>query len=244
MIEPAENLFNRCSFLPRRESRSVDQENRQAKVPRGSQLCLGPRAAGILGHDQFDPVFLHEGDVALSSEGAAIHDDRMIGQGRRGLWRVHQPQDVVMLRLGGECGQMHPAKRQQNPARRAGQCGDGRRNVGRRVPVIACLRPPRRARQGDQRYAYGLGGGNGIPAHLRGKGMGGIHQMRDGIVPQVGGKAIDTAEPARPGWNGLRLGTFHPPGVGKGRALATFRKRAGKGACFGRATKDEDVSHV
>jgi hypothetical protein len=118
------------------------------------------------------------------------------------------------------------------------RCGSG--DVGRRGPAVAGTGLPRGPFQRQKRRAGRGAGEDGIPADLRGEGMGGVDHTRDAVVPQVGRQPLGPAETAQAGGHRLRARAFGAPGIGQDRGHPGFGHRGGKAAGLGRAAKDED----
>ena len=156
---------------------------------------------------------------------------------------VDQSEQVMVLRLRGEFGKMHPADRQHDPARRPGQRGDGAGHIRHPLPGVAGFRLPRWARQGDQRHTGLLRGLHRVGAHLRGKRVGGIHQMGDGVVVQIRHQPRHAAKAANAHRDGLLPGTLDPAHIGQGGRDARIGQGAAQGAGLGRAAKDKDIGH-
>ena len=157
---------------------------------------------------------------------------------------IDKTQDVVVLRLGGELRQVHPAKRQEDAPGRTVQRRDRRWNVGHKAPVVAghCL--PGRAAECDQRRAGILCGNHGVPAYLRGKRMCGINKMRDVVHADILCQPCRAAKAADAGFHRLRLWVPDPPGIGQHGGFAQIGQPDRQRAGFGRAAQNQDVAHV
>ena len=78
-------------------------------------------------------------------------------------------------------------------------------------------------------------------AHLRGKGMGGVHHMSDAFAVQIAGQTLDTAKPADA--QRQRLVARPCDAAGQGHGAGHARRMDGAGECcgFGRAAEDQEV---
>lgn len=243
MREPAHHLGYRGGHASVGQGGPVDHHDGQAKPARGDQLRLGPCPARVLGDDPADAMVGQKGQIADLIERAARDHRLCIRQGQRAVGRIDEAQKVVVLRLRGEGGKRLLADGKEDARRRVGQGRDGGVDAGHTAPVVPWPRPPRRAFEGDQRHA-GFGGGvDGIPAHPRGEGMGGVNQMGDAFGAKVIRQPRDTAEPADPRRQGLRDGRAGAPGIGKDRVRARPGQRAGKGGGFAGASEKKDARH-
>jgi hypothetical protein len=156
-FDPVQHGVRIMGFAARGQGRAGDHEDWQAKGARGDQLGLGAAAACVFAHDHLYLMGAQECFIRRSGEWPAIDQDMVIGQGRGRLWRIDQPQDIVMLGLGREGGQVHPPKRQQDAPGRGGEGRDCGGDICHAVPAIPRLRLPGRAGERKQR-GIGLAG--------------------------------------------------------------------------------------
>ncbi len=185
----------------------------------------------------------HQGDIARLVERAARDDDRVLRQGRRLVGCIDESQDVVVLRLNGESGQVHAAQRQQHALRCAVErCGSSRQ-VGHGVPAVTGSGLPGLACQRQQGHAGLRAGCDGIGAHARRKRMGGVDDVGHAFVLQMAYEAGHTTEAADAHGNRLRPGLGHPARIGQRGAFAAFGQRQRQGTGFGRTTQDQDIAH-
>ncbi len=242
MSQPVQNLSDRRQFLPRRQAGPVDHQHGNAQRPRSVQLGARAGAARVFRDHQFGGVAFHKLKVAFDRERPA-RDDHI------GLWKwqivrfVDQPQQILVLGLGGEFPQMHPANGQKNAPHGAFERGNSCRNVRNVLPTVALLRNPCRSGQRNQRNTCGFAGSDGIPAHLRGKGMRCVHDMRDRVVAGIAVQPIGPSEPADAHRQRLRARIVHTPGVRVDCLHPPFGKAAGQRIGFGRAAKKQEVGH-
>ncbi len=221
----------------------VDQDHRQAKLPRGDQLGFSPRAASILGNDHLDPVGLQQGPVTCRVKGAAGNDHLRIRQGQRPDRRVHKAQKIVVLTSRRKGGKVLPTDGEEHPPRGSAKDGGGLCKVSNMRPAVAVASRPGRALQrnhGDARDAAGL---CGVLADPRGKRVGGVDQMADVLGAQIGHQAIHPAEPADANRQGLRHGGFGPSGIGIDCINARLCQGQRHLRGFGRSAQKKDAWH-
>ncbi len=230
-------------FPARGQGGAGDHEDRQAKGARGDQLGLGAAAACVFANDQLYFMGAQEGLICCGREGSATQEDMVIGQGRGRLWRIDQAQDIVMLGLGRESGQVHSPKRQQDAPGRGGEGRDCGGNICDIVPAIPRLGLPGRAGERKKRGVCLVGGTYRIRADLRGKGMGGIHQMRDGMAAQIFRQPRRAAKAAHAHRHGLGFGPLHAPRIAERAGQPRLRQQCHKAAGLDRAAKDKDIGH-
>ena len=241
MTQPLQHGVDRIDFVTGGPLRARDHHDRYAEVAGRLKLGAGAAAAGILGDDCIDAVFVYQRRVAGNGERSARNDDGMAWQRwRRRRW-VDKAQHVVMLRLRGKAVEVLTADREQDATRRPSQHVDGAGDVGRVAPVVTRLRLPGGARQGDEWNAGGLAGRDGVSAHLDGERMRRVDDVGYAMVVKIGlqpGDATETADPVR---DRLRPWPFHAAGIRKRRVDAGFGHCTGEVARFGGATKDQEV---
>ena len=222
---------------------TVDHDDRQAEHPRGIQF--GPRAAaaGVLGDNQLDATGFQQFQIIGLGKGAARDD--MLGprQGHRADRRIDKPQQILMPGLGGEGRQILPSNCQKDAGRLLGKRRNGGGYVGDMGPGIGLVWRPGRAFKGAKRNVGQLGGGDGITAHSRGKGMGCVDQMRDVFEAKIIGKPGNAAKAADPRRQGLLHRIVGASGIGKNRVEPLGCQLAGQGRGFGRAAQKKDSCH-
>jgi len=120
MIKPRQDIVEprKCGAGGHRGA--LDHQHAQPQLARGDKLGLGPRAAGVLGDDQLGPMVTQQGDVSGHVEGSAGEGHGRVRQGQRHGGLVHQPQQIMVLRMVGKDGQRLLADGQKD---RVGTCG-------------------------------------------------------------------------------------------------------------------------
>ena len=97
--------------------------------------------------------------------------------------------------------------------------------------------------QRQQRRAGPPTGGDRVGADRRGKGVGRVDHMGDGIAPQGLDQTFGAAEAAGPRGQGLRHRPCGASGIGIKPLDPRPGQGAGQGVRLGRAAKDQDVHH-
>lgn len=242
-VQPAHDFGHAAGSVARRDGGSVDQDDRQAKGAGGAQLCLRPRAPGVLGDDHVDLVVAQQGKVAFDRVGASGNDSMGVRQ-RQGIGRrIDKAQKIMVLRGLGESGQGLAADGKEHPVRGLTQRFDGSFRVGDKGPVVAFARSPWRAFQSDQGgSSYGTSS-DGVSAHLYGEGVCRVDQMSNGFGFQVFRQSRDAAEPADADGKGLGDRGLGTAGVGINRVHVRIGQRAGHRGGFGGSAQKKDTRH-
>lgn len=240
--DPVHHLGHRGDSGAGRNVGAVYQDYRYAQRSRSNQFGLCAAATGVLGHHMADAMGLYQSTIAVHREWAARQHHLGLGQGQvRHV--INQAQQVMVLRTRRKRGQVLPANRQKHPGRRLGQCGNSCIHIGHMLPLVASLRYPGRALQGQQRNTHSATGRNRIAAHLRGERMGGIHHMADTLRLQPGLQTRDTAKAADPRGQWLGNRRFGAAGVRKHCVHTGHSQGAGQLAGFCGSTQYEDALH-
>ena len=222
---------------------AVNHQDGNLQLACGDEFGLRPGAAGILAHDQIDPLRLHQGRVGCGVKRAAIDEDVVVWQGGRGLRCIHKTQQVAVLWLRGKGRKMHASKREHDVAPRPCQGARSGRDVARMRPVIACAGCPGRAGQRHQGDARKLCGAYGVGAYGGSEWVGCIHKMGDMMCAQVVGQPFCAAKPAHAHGYGLRFGACDAPGITEGGGQASAGEFAHKACGLKSATKNKDIWH-
>ncbi len=242
-VQPVQDIGDFRRLAARGQGGAVDHDDRQVQGARRDEFGLCARTARVLADDPGDTVVLQQGGFRVAREGAAIDNDVMIGQRRGRVGRVHQPQEIVVLRSGGKGGEMHSSDGKQDTLGRAVQRGNCASDIGDMGPVIARPGRPGRAGEGDERRAGDCCGLQRIAADLFGKGVGCVDQMRDGVVLQVLRQPLWPAKAAAAHGHRLRAGPRDTPGIAERCAHPLLRQHPDQFCRPLRAAKDEDVVH-
>jgi len=243
MGEPVHDRFGAGEQGSCRKRRPVDQYDRNPEDSSRFQLCLGARTTGVLGDDKGDAMLSQKGKIALCGEGATRDDGTGIRQ-RQGVFRrIDKTQKIVVLGLRGEGLKVLFADRQKDTRRTHGQGIDGGIHIRDMMPVITCPGKPARSFEAAKRRTGLQGGGNGVAAHLRREGMGGIDDVGDPLAAEIFDQPFDPAKAADA--RGQRLGNraFRPAGVREHRVNICAGQRPRQLRGFGCAAQKKDASH-
>ncbi len=243
MRQPVQDLRDIRQLGPLRQGRPVYHQNRQPQRPCGIQF--GPRAcaARILGYNQLRTVTFHQGPILFNRERASRNDHISIRE-RQSVRIVHQPQKIVMLRLGCEVMKMHAANCQEDAAGWTRQRFDCTVNIPYVLPVVSSLRDPGRPRQRGQWHRGLSAGFHRMTAHLRGKGMGRIDNVADAVLADVLHQPLCTTKPANAHGHGLRARAIDTSSVGIRGGNTLIGNRFCQSIRLGRTTKNQEVGHV
>ena len=240
-MKPGEDFCRLGNGFRWRQNGAVDQPDRQAERACGLEFRVRALAAGVFGDDQIAAMPPQKRKIAGEIKGAARDFNRDARQGQRCLGRIDKAQEIVMLRLAGKGRQMQPSNGEKHPARRRPEPHSGGFEIGEACPVITGRRRPGWAHQPDQRRAGQGRRRMGVMAHLRGKRMRGVDQMRDLMLAHPDGKPFGTAETAGSDRDGLGARRLCPTGIGQRGPDPAIRHQAGELARLARAAKNEKV---
>lgn len=243
MKDPVQHGFGHMHFAPFGRCGAINHQHGQAQLARGGKFCLRPDAACILADDKVDTMRLHQCAITRDGERAAIHHQTMPWQRRRRIGRIDKAQQVMMLGMNGKSRGMHSAQREKDTPRRSINGGNGLIHIGNMGPLVAPLRGPSGAGQGDMGDAGLFGRRNSIGAHLGSKGVGGVDQMGDARITDETDQAVNTAKSADPHrhWLGARM--LCASGIAERGLHTRVGQQSGQSACFGRAAQNEDMVH-
>lgn len=239
MSEPLHDLFRFRHSMALWLGRPVDHQHRQFQGTGGIKFCAPPGTTGVFGNDEGDAVLPQEREVVFQRERAARQYSFRVWQGERCCRRVHQPEQIEMGWIGGENMQPLAADSEEDSPWRGGQSSGGIFHTFHMPPIIFRPRNPGWAFQ-RQYFHTGFGaGGHGVAAHLGGEGMGGVDEMGDGVVTQIGHQPRHAAKAANPHGQRLRQRGFRAAGVGKNGVHARRRQASRHEAGFCSATKQK-----
>ena len=241
MSDPVQNLLDSADFVSLRRVGPIDHEYRQAKPTGGIDLGTGAFAAGIPGYHKVNPTGFEKGTLCRFSKWPTINDDIVTWQ-RGGLFRgVDESQEVVMLRSGFEDGDSRSPDGKENPPGRVAKRPDGSCHVRHSGPAVAGAGRPRRSCKRDQGHASGCTRRDRVPAYLCGERVGGVDQVRDGMVLEIRGQARCSAKSTGAGRQGLCDGIRHATGVGERGTQPHGGDVRCKGARLGGAAQDQEI---
>ena len=241
MTKPAEDLVNRIGLAARRQGGACDHDDGDSQRARSMQLCDGSGAAGVFGNNQLDVMRAHQLGVTCNIERAARDNHRVVRHRRRRRGRIDKTQDVMVLRLISKAFQVQAPDCEHDPLRCAAEGCDGRRHVSDVAPLIRFSGLPGRTSDGDQRDAGGVTGSNGIAAHLLGKRMRCVYDMRDLLCFDIGNQSGDAAKAANTLVNRLWTRAFDTARIRQRCRNTLVRHGAGELACLSGAAQDQEV---
>ena len=230
MNKPVHDILHTVPDRAGRNYGAVDQDHRQTQFPRSIQLGLRTRASGIFGNNMGNAVLAQQGQVFGQSKRTTRNYGLHMGQRQRGLWPVHQTQQVEMLGLTTENAQCLAADCQEHARRMVGQSLYGRLGVGHKRPFITHTNSPWGPLQCAQGHACHGAGGHSVCTHPRSKRMCRVYDMGNVFGPQISHQPGNTAKPANPCRQGLddrgcRTARIGKNGTGPGIRQNTRRLR-------------------
>lgn len=243
MTEPCQHIFGMIDLCPVWNGGTVYHQHQKTELSCGKQLRLRAVPPGVFAHHKVDGMVLHQLVVSCDREGAATHDQPVTGQGWRVFRGVHEAQQIIVLRLGGERFHMHPSQCQHDAAGWPVQRGNGAVNVLNAGPAILGCRFPGGTGQRNMGDARQPGRFDGMTAHRRGKGMRRVNQMSHALAAQIvsqPGNAAKAADTYRH-WLGAR--GFCTASITERRRNALSREQPGERTGLRRSAQQEDVWH-
>ena len=241
MSNPVQNLFNGADFASLRRVGPIDHEYRQAEFPGGIDLGAGAVAAGISGYQKIDPVRFQKVALSRFCKWPSINDDIMMWQRGALLWDVDESQEIVMLRRDLEDRDFRSPNGKENALGRSAKRSGGLDRVRHSSPAISGTGRPRRSCKRDQGHASGCTGRDRVPAHLRGERVGGVDQVRNGMVLEIVHQASRAAKSAGSSGQWLCYGIRHAARVGERGTQPQGGDVRRKGARLGGAAQDQEI---
>lgn len=241
MSQPVHHLIDAMRLLPFGNCGPVDHEDRHAQITCGKDLGPRARPACVFRHHKVDAIFGEKRPVAVAHERSSINQNMSLRKPERVFRRINQPQQVEMLGIGGEGGQMHAPNGQHYAFGWSAKGSNRPVDIGHVMPVIASLCHPRRPGQSDQRRCGVRTGRNRIVAHLGGKRVRGVDHMGHGIVPDVGVQSLDPAKASDPCLDAIGRRAFHPTRQGHSGLVPGRANRFAQRTGFGGATENQEV---
>src|SRR6266851_2397005 len=200
-------------------------------------------AAGVSRDNPCDVSYAHQLEIVLEGEGAARDDEFGVRQRQWALGRIDESQRIGVLRLGGKGRKMLPADRQEYAGARLRQGVDRGVDVFDLDPSVALNARPGRALQREQRDFRRRAGCGRVAAHLGGKRMGRIDDMRDSFGPDERDQAGHATKTAGAYRQQLSDGALRPPGVGIDGIDPGTHDRAGELVGVAGSAQNEGAHH-
>ena len=247
VIEPMHNLLHTREYGAGGHPGSVDQNDRNAQRASGVQLGPGaPVPPAFFATMRSMRWSFNSAVSPATSKGPRAITARAFWQRQRTFGRVHQAQQVMVLRLGGKDIEVLLADRQEHPRRGYPAAPPARlQDRARRAS-----RPPSPACQGARSNpARGIPAraqaATALRAHLRGERVGCIDYARAyPLAAQKRGQPIHPAKAAHPRGQGLR-NRARPCARHRrtSASIAPFRQGPRQGRGFAGAAQNKDLSH-
>jgi len=243
MTEPLHHVSDALDAQPFGQLRPRDHDDRQAE--QAGRIDLGTRAvaAGIAGDDPGDAARAHHLQLAVERERPARHD-HVGDEGQGHFRRIDEPQRVGMLRPRRERRDVLAADGEEHVGRRFGQRGDCCVDIANLNPDVAGRLAPGRALQRDQRRAGLRARFDRVTAHLGGKGMRRVDDMRDTFATNIVGKPAHAAKAADAGRQWLIGWRSRSATIGIHRINPCARDLGGEQARIGNSAQNKGARHV
>ena len=240
--EPVHGVLRRRNRWPGRNEWALDHHDRQAKRARRLDLGDGCIATRVFRQNNLDAMLAEKLDVVLRREGPARLDEDDVRQSEGRGGQIDEADNVGVLRRGLQLGEGEAADPAENLPGLGAYRLDSGGHIWRKRPIVAGLRLPGRSFDREQRRAGGRSRFDGMAAHLRGEGVGGIHQHLNALVPKIADEPLDAAKPAASGRDRLGAGRGSPAGEGKrGIETAVPGEQPCKRARFRGAPKEKNA---
>ncbi len=241
MSNPAQHLLDSADFVSLRRIGPIDHDYRQAKPTGGVDLGAGAFAASVSGNHKVNPAGFEKVTLCRFGKWPTINDDVVMRQGGAVLRGIDESQEIVMLRRGSEDRDFGSPDGKENSLGRVAKRPGGSGHVRHSGPAIAGAGRPRRSCKRDQGHASGCTRRDRVPAYLRGERVGGVDQVRDGVILEIRGQARFAAKSAGAGRQGLYDGIRHATGVGERGTQPHGGDVRRKGARLGGAAQDQEI---
>lgn len=241
MSNPVQNLFDGADLVSSRRIGSIDHEYRQAEPPGGIDLGAGAFAAGIPGNEKVDPVLFHKVTFGRLRKWPSINDDVVMRQRGAFLRGIDESQEIAMLRCSLEDRDFRSPNGKEDPSGRTAQRPGGSGHVGNSGPTITGAGRPGRSCKRDQGHAGSCAGRDRVPAYLRCVRVGGVDEMRNGMVLEIVGQARCAAESPGSSRQWLCDGIRHATSVGERGTQPHGGDVRRKGTRLGGAAQDQEI---
>ena len=241
MSNPVQNLLNGADFVSLRRVGPIDHDCRQVEFPGGIDLGAGAFAAGIPGYQKIDPVRFQKITLSRFCKWPSINDDVMVWQRRALLRGVDESQEIVMLRFGLEHRDFRSPNGKENPLGRTAKRPGGAGHVRHSGPSVTWAGRPRWSCKRDHGHARSCTGRDRVPAYLEGERVGGVDQVRNGMVLEIVDQARCATKSPGSSRQWLRDGMRHATGVGERSAQPHASDVCRKNARLGGAAQDQEI---
>ncbi len=227
--------------------RALDHDHLDTQLPRSLDLRIGGIATAVLGDNRIDTVFPQHRQFVFQAERTLGVDIGNIRRCQNRLDRIDAAHPIMMNGRGIGLVSLLSADRQEDAARRRTERRNRLGNASHRAPAIAVDWQPGGSTEREGGNAAATGGVNGIGGNAGGERMGRVDQQIDGLILQVAGETLGTAEAAGANGNRLRSRIGGSPRQRQGDIEIGARcQRLRQPASFRRATQDQNAgsAHV
>ncbi len=179
-----------------RRGRSAHDNDLNFKRARGVEFGVGRAPAAVLGHQDFDPLALHESKFISERERTARKDQLAAGQGVDLRGPVDRPHDVAMLRGSREGGELQTTLRKEDSSGGGSESVDGLLDCRDLDPAGARFARPRRPAEDDERGTGRAAGGDRVGRDARSEWMGRVDNGIDVLAGEKRRQAFGAAKAA------------------------------------------------
>lgn len=244
-MKPVDYSLRIMNLCPRGKYGSIDHHHGQSQVTRGFDLGVCTRPASVFRHDRVNFKLLQNRTIRSHREGPSRNQYMVVGKTLWSFRRIHQSQQIEVLRIWGELIQMHTPDSQHYAFCLPFQRRNSTRNVGNPGPSVSILGRPGRSCQSDHRNLGARTGRYSIPAHLGREGVRCIDHMGHMMVAQIRGKALRATEPSYPAGDRMPRRPLDPARERYGGLNAIFSQPLTQGRGFNGAAQNKEVwGHV
>ena len=194
--DPAHRLVGSRNNVPFSNRRAADHADRQSEQPGSFDLRVSCVAAGILGENARNIVRAEKRDIVVGSKRTTRRDDSRVRKLGRQLDRIHDANDIAMLRLRTKRQDGGTSKRREDIRRSIRKGSNGLLDVVVLAPTVAAGLFPGWSLHSQQPDACDTASGNGVCADLRRERMRRIENEIDVLALEVIGKTIRAAKAA------------------------------------------------
>lgn len=242
-MQPVQHFSDAVNLSAHWQSGTVNHQDLEAQLPRRNQLGSRAIAAGIFADDQINAVLPEKCDIVFHSERPPVYHHRAVRKRQCVFGRIHQPQQIMVLRLRRERLKLHATDCQHHFAGWPGQRIHSRLNIRHSLPAISFNGFPVRTGQSKQRNTGVLSRHHRVATHLSGKGVSGVNQVSKVLNAKKIRQSVSAPETAGANSNGLFFRRLNTSGVAVKRIDIAGSQSFGQRIGFCGATKDQDFYH-
>ena len=243
MTKPVHHSMHTRRNLPCRQSGAVDHDDRQPQHTGRMDFGHGPETPAVFCNNSVYLVRPEHVKILRSLKWAARNNRGNMRQRQRSLRRVDQTQQIMVLWLRGELGQMLAPYCQKDPHSLSRQRTRRAFDIWHRSPPIPDIGLPCRSLQRNQRHASLRSGLHSVGTHLGSERVRRIDQMADTLRPQIFCQPSYSAKSSRSCWQRLDLWMCHPASIRQNSGQPGQIHSLGKRAGLGRSAQNKDIRH-